>query len=189
MNYQYLNSTPQGSKLQIGSGGTCIAGYINTDADPAKSPSGFAFDLATDLMPSAHFQEIFLGHVWEHIYEDLAPALLQKLKQALQPQGILRISVPDLRKVLRGCVETLPGHPEHFGMRFNAPLFGPFLSTSNIRDVHKRAFTLESLTAELAQAGFRRIETWRAEQFPEIFAVRDWSSYETISLNLQATRP
>ena len=180
---------PQGSRLQIGSGGKDIAGYVNTDARLQSSPSGIVFDLQTDPLPENRFSSIYLCHIWEHVFEDQAPALLHKMKQALLPRGILRISVPDLRKVVRGCVETLPGHPEHFGVYFNAPLFGPFLSTSNIWDVHKRGFTLESLSAELAAAGFRRIEPWRSEQVPEIAAVRDWSSYETISLNLQAIKP
>lgn len=179
-------NAPQGSKLQIGSGGKDISGYVNTDVRLESSPAGFTFDPVADPMPSGRFSSIYLCHIWEHIYSDQAPALLRKFRQALAPGGTLRISVPDLRKILRGCVETPPGHPDHFGTNLNAPLFGPCLSTTPVWDTHKRAFTIETLTAELQAAGFTDIRRWHPSEVPAILAVRDWSSFDTISLNLVA---
>jgi predicted SAM-dependent methyltransferase len=184
-----LNQVLRGSKLQLGCGGKDLVGYTNTDGRLSQSPAGFAVDIMADDLPLGHFSEIYMSHVLEHVYPDLAPALLVKLRQALIPGGILRLAVPDLRKVLLGCVLTSPEDPEYFGPEPDYPLFGPCLSTTPDWDRHKWCFTREKLAKVLLQADFIDIQTWDAVSIPAIWQGQDYACQENISLNLMAHKP
>jgi len=164
-------------KLHIACGDKHIKGYINTDLRP-----GPAVDQVLDAheaLPSAAYSEIYACHVLEHFYAEETLDILRNWHQALRPGGILRVAVPDLRLIVANCVES-----HKFGKDPNAPLFGDFRKAAEEPDRHKQTFVKESLTKLLIAAGFKDIKEWKSNEVPEIKAVRDWSSYDTVSLNL-----
>lgn len=164
-------------KLHIACGPKNIKGYLNTDLRP-----GPAVDQVLDArepLPANTYSEIYACHVLEHFYVDETLEILKNWYQALREGGILRISVPDLRLIVSNCVES-----HTFGRDPNAPLFGDYRKNAQEPDRHKQAFVTENLTQFLVQAGFENIRPWKSVEVPEILAVKDWSSWHTISLNL-----
>ena len=176
---------PQGCALHLGAGGKAIAGYVNTDVRRDQAPSGVVVDVQKTPLPPRRFRLIYACHLLEHLYpEETVPALRRWL-QALEYGGTVRLSVPDLRLVVANCVED----PTKFGPNPDAPLFGDFRQQAPEWDRHKRCFTKEILTRLIEEAGYVNVRSWAPNQYPEIAAVKDWSSWPTISLNLEADRP
>lgn len=166
-----------GVKLHVACGPKHIEGYVNTDLRP-----GPAVDQVLDArekLPANTYSEIYASHVLEHFYPDETLDILKNWHQALQDGGILRLSVPDLRLIVANCVES-----HKFGKDPNAPLFGDFRKAAEEPDRHKQTFIKESLAQYLTKAGFKDLRFWKSADIPEIHAVKDWSSYDTISLNI-----
>jgi SAM-dependent methyltransferase len=61
--------------------------------------------------PSNFFAAIFTSHVLEHLYPSVAIQCLGECLRVLRPNGLLRIAVPDLDRMVR---EYDPAHPESF---------------------------------------------------------------------------
>ena len=170
-------SKPRGKKLHLACGPKHIEGYLNTDLRP-----GPAVDEVLDArekLPANTYSEIYACHVLEHFYADETVDVLKNWHQALKEGGVLRLAVPDLRLVLANCVES-----HSFGRDPNAPLFGDFRKAAEEPDRHKQTFVAESLARLLTRAGFSEVTPWRSTDVPEIHAVKDWSSWTTITLNL-----
>lgn len=177
---------PRGVRLHIGCGPKRLAGWLNTDAVPGVGPDGVV-DLHALALPQQHFAEIYSCHALEHCWPQDTQRILIELVAALQPGGTLRLSVPDLRLVVASCLDS-----QAFGGEDSAlsVLFGgSFSRETSDPDRHRQAFWRERLERLMAAAGLERIRPWRAEQYPEIAAARDWSSHETISLNMEGDRP
>lgn len=176
-NYTKLCERPE-RKLHLGCGPKRLHGYVNVDVSP-----GPAVDIRSDILtfplPPGRFQEIYSSHFLEHVFPEDTTPLLKRWFEALRPGGVLRLSVPDLRLILLNTVE---GHA--FGSDPNPPLFGDFRRAAKPEDRHRQTFTRENLTAALRVAGFESVRAWRSIDVPEIHGIRDWASYETISLNL-----
>ena len=164
-------------KLHIACGPKHIEGYLNTDLRP-----GPAVDKVLDArepLPVSVYSEIYACHVLEHFYVEETPDILRNWFQSLRPEGVLRLAVPDLRLVVANCVET-----HAFGKNPNGPLYGDYRKNAQEPDRHKQVFILESLTKLLTSIGFKDILPWKSTEVPEIHAVKDWSSFDSISLNL-----
>lgn len=171
-----------GTRLHVGCGPKRIKGYINTDCVPGVGE--VVVDLLDLHLPASTFGEIYGCHVLEHVWVEHTPRVLRQCFEALQPGGTLRLSVPDARL----CIEhTVKDHL--FGCDLNAPLFGDYRQAAKEPDRHKQVFVVETLTAQLQAAGFVDVQPWRSADVPEIDAVKDWSSFDVISLNLLAHRP
>jgi|SaaInlV_110m_DNA_1040235.scaffolds.fasta_scaffold00416_19 predicted SAM-dependent methyltransferase len=164
-------------KLHVACGKKRIQGYINTDLRP-----GPAVDQVLDAskpLPAASYEEIYACHVLEHFYVEETPGILANWVNALVPGGVLRVSVPDLRLIVQNCADT-----HAFGKDLNAPLFGHYKRNAAEPDRHKQAFVKETLTRLMLGAGLTEVREWASTEVPAIRAVRDWSAYTTISLNL-----
>jgi predicted SAM-dependent methyltransferase len=93
---RHLGGTPD-PKLHVGAGPIRLHGWLNTDL-----VSGDAYlDLARPL-PFADdiFAFAFGEHVIEHLPDRTAVALLVELRRVLRPDGVLRLTTPDLRKII-----------------------------------------------------------------------------------------
>lgn len=172
-----------GAKLHIGAGGKVIAGFLNTDCLAQNGSDGVVDLQNLSPLPSDTFSVVYGSHVLEHTYADETPAILHQIYRILQPGGTIRLAVPDLRLIVKNCVDS-----QAFGPDPNAPLFGDYKKSSAGYDRHWQAFWYERLVNLLASVGFINIRRWSANQYPEIKAVNDWSCYETISLNLEADK-
>ena len=83
--------------LQFGSGVTRLPGWLNSDL----LQGDIYLDLGRLLpLPSGAFKYVFSEHVIEHISERQGKQLLGELYRILQPAGVVRITTPDLKKII-----------------------------------------------------------------------------------------
>jgi predicted SAM-dependent methyltransferase len=93
---RYLKSAAE-PRLQVGAGPLGLPGWLNSDL--------ISGDIYLDLLrplplPDSTFSYVFGEHVIEHIPEAAAAALLRELHRVLRPGGVLRLTTPDLRKLI-----------------------------------------------------------------------------------------
>lgn len=91
---RYLAGT-DAPRLQIGVGPNGLPGWLDADL--------IAGDVFLDLtrplpLPDACFAYVLGEHVIEHIPDRSAERLLAELRRILRPDGVLRLTTPDLRK-------------------------------------------------------------------------------------------
>lgn len=82
-------------KLHLGCGSNSFPGWINVDIDSSSA------DQLLDLTAPLPYQDssvshIFTEHFIEHITREQAVALLKECYRVLSPQGVIRISTPNL---------------------------------------------------------------------------------------------
>lgn len=87
-------------KLQLGCGTRCFDGWLNADVSP-RSVDSIRLD-ATEPLPFADgtFAYVYSEHMIEHIDLAEAAALCREWCRVLRPGGRLRVSTPDLSKLL-----------------------------------------------------------------------------------------
>jgi predicted SAM-dependent methyltransferase len=87
-------------KLQLGSGGKRLTGWVNSDIDPRAEMIaivGWPLPFAR-----ASLQRIYMEHVLEHVPYETAVRFLVEARRVLEPGGVIRIAVPDLEELCRG---------------------------------------------------------------------------------------
>jgi predicted SAM-dependent methyltransferase len=93
---EYLASTDE-PKLHFGAGDHRLDGWLNTDLVKGDAH----LDLSRPLpLPDASFAFAFGEHVLEHLSEATGDALLRELYRVLRPGGVVRITTPDLAKLV-----------------------------------------------------------------------------------------
>ena len=84
-------------KLNIGCGNNKKAGYVNIDVEPACNPDQVLDICQTPWpFPESSVEEIVLCHVLEHVGRtpEEFKSILRELYRVLQPDGLLKITVP-----------------------------------------------------------------------------------------------
>lgn len=158
---EYLAAADE-PKLQIGAGPNPLAGWLNTDI-----VSGDVYvDLARPLpLPDASFRYAFGEHVIEHLPERTGAALCAELRRVLVPGGVLRLTTPDLRKIIalyddRNSAVSRADYARFLervtGKTYDQPcrLLNDYLRLWGHRYVYDEA----DLTQKLLAAGFSRVE-------------------------------
>jgi predicted SAM-dependent methyltransferase len=93
---RYLQSAAA-PRLQVGSGQVRLPGWLNTDI----LWGNFYLDISRRLpLPGATFLYAFGEHVIEHITERQGVELLRELYRVLRPGGVVRMTTPDLKKII-----------------------------------------------------------------------------------------
>jgi len=87
-------------KLHVGCGDLLLPGWFNTDAFPRGHD--IAYVNATGRFPfgDGTFHYVFTEHMIEHVPVDVAINMLKECHRVLIPGGKIRISTPDLKKIL-----------------------------------------------------------------------------------------
>lgn len=87
-------------KLHIGCGKNQLKGWLNTDAFEVNKSiyimnavKPFPFDTNT-------FDFVYSEHMIEHVLFDNAHLMLSEIHRVLKPNGVLRISTPDLERIM-----------------------------------------------------------------------------------------
>ncbi len=87
------------AKLHLGCGNHIIEGWANIDM--AGPDEVIKWDLSRPLpVESESVRHIYSEHFIEHISLDQATGLLGECRRVLTPGGVLRVSTPDLRKLI-----------------------------------------------------------------------------------------
>lgn len=85
-------------RLHLGSGGRIIDGWANVDITGLRT---LAWDLRTPLPLAAHqVRFVFSEHFIEHIDRDAARRLLRQVRAAMMPGAVIRLSTPDLARLV-----------------------------------------------------------------------------------------
>lgn len=153
----YLEATPE-PRLHIGAGPLRIPGWLNSDLIAAD----IYLDVARPLpLPGASFSYVFGEHLIEHLAEPAAEGLLRELHRILRPGGILRLTTPDLQKIIaiykdRNPVVSQADYARYLdegtGKTHERPaqILNDFLRLWG----HRYVYDEEDLSARLLAAGF-----------------------------------
>lgn len=138
-------------RLHLGCGSVRLAGFCNVDALPSP-----AVDVLDDIrtlrrFPDGSVQEIYTCHVLEHFAHDEVEPLLGRWRDLLQPGGKLRISVPDMDRIVQVYAKNFdhfqkPGHTPWIGLIYGGQTT-PY-------DFHKTGFNACWLRHLLERNGF-----------------------------------
>ncbi len=96
----YLEREPAPA-LNVGCGGALLDGWLNADRDPA--PGAIHLDVTRRFrLPDAAFAHVFSEHVIEHVPLAAGRHMLRECARILRPGGRIRISTPDLERLVDG---------------------------------------------------------------------------------------
>lgn len=154
---RYLDGTPE-PKLQIGTGPLSLPGWLNSDLIAAD----IYLDLTRPLpLPDRSFAYVFGEHLIEHLPERQVEPLLRELHRILRPGGVLRLTTPDLRKLLALYADENPVIDRASYARFLDAETGKRHTTAAqvLNDQlrlwgHRFIYDEEDLAARLEAAGF-----------------------------------
>jgi len=90
-------------RLQVGCGDNLFHGWINADITPKAELIIF---LERRLpFPEASLSRIYSEHVLEHVPFEVGLGFLREALRALEPGGVIRLAVPDLRELAEGYLQ------------------------------------------------------------------------------------
>jgi len=175
-------------KLHLGCGSVHIKGFINVDIT-----CGPYIDAVDDVRFLEKFENnsapvIYACHVLEHFGHEEVPRILRRWKEVLMPGGEIRISVPDIDRI----VEIYKNNWSHFQTPGNSPWIGLLYGgQGNQYDVHKTGFNFCWLKYLMEKEGYKDIEEY--PHTPHWLGIVDASLAEApfgvyLSLNVKAKK-
>lgn len=177
-------------RLHLGCGNIALEGFCNVDALDT-----IASDVMDDIrtlskFPNQSAKEIYACHVLEHFSHEEVQPLLKRWLEVLEPGGVLRISVPDIDRIVRIYHKNF----EHFHKSGHSPWVGLIYGgQSTPYDYHKTGFNACWLTYQLEQCGYQQCEEYPHE--PHFVpgtvdaSIANAPFGEYFSLNMMARRP
>jgi predicted SAM-dependent methyltransferase len=158
---RYLDATAD-PKLHVGAGPLRLPGWLNTDLVTGE----VQLDLGRRLpLPDSSFAYAFGEHVIEHLAPHTAERVLRELHRVLRPGGVLRLTTPDLRKIIAIYEDRNPVVAQREYGRFLAGLTGRRYERGCqiLNDYlrlwgHRYVFDEDDLSARLLEAGFEKVQ-------------------------------
>jgi predicted SAM-dependent methyltransferase len=158
---RYLAESPE-PKLHFGAGPVVLDGWLNSDLIGGDVHLNLERPLP---LPAASFAYAFGEHVVEHIAEKAVDPLLRELNRVLRPGGVLRLTTPDLRKLIALYEDRNPETTFERYAAWLAPQIGkdttqPAQVLNDLMRLwgHRHIFDEPELTARLKAAGFATVE-------------------------------
>jgi SAM-dependent methyltransferase len=114
--------------------------------------------------PSDFFAAAFTSHVLEHLYPSIAVQCLRECLRVLRPNGVLRIAVPDLDRMVQ---EYDPANPESFLQEVFQ--YGVGVDKNS----HRWHYNYNNLRSHLLSVGFSRVTRckFRIGRCPEVESI------------------
>lgn len=147
------------TRLNLGSGGKGIPGFINCDLFPQPGVDEI-FSMEEIPYIDKSVDEISSEHALEHLPRPLAEKAIREFARVLKPGGKLNLKVPDLEDCCRKFLEN-PHLQESWYMH---TLYGiqdyrdtptaPFKDKVNYGQIHYTGFTESRMRRLLTEAGF-----------------------------------
>ena len=159
-------------KLHVGAGRMSLPGWINVDNQPLPG-----IDEVMDVTREFPFHDvafIFAEHFIEHLTYDDALRFLARCRSAMRPEGVLRLTTPNLDWVWMTHY--------HFGSwsDASAPVFDCFNLNKAFRGWgHQFLYNAPAVEATLREAGFGTIErsAYGASAHPELRGLEKHETY------------
>ena len=155
------------SKLHLACGKNIIDGWANIDLEGNKNV--IAWDLTQPLPVASNSVEfIYSEHFIEHISRDQAKRLLTECYRALRPGGVLRISTPDLRKLIDEYLAGSVNEWADLGWQPATPC--QMLNEGMRLWGHQFVYDADELRRIFAECGWHHIAfaPWRTSVHPEL---------------------
>jgi SAM-dependent methyltransferase len=165
-----LREVTAGLRLNLGGGDTHIDGFVNVDRK-SNSTDAAEYECYPLRYADGTVDEVRASHVLEHFPHAQTADVLADWVRVLKPGGVLRLAVPDFRKIAGAYLEGrgLPTQGYIMGGQVDA------------EDYHKAIFDEVGLREALRNVGLRNIRHWQSE-------IDDCAALP-ISLNLQGEKP
>jgi SAM-dependent methyltransferase len=149
-----------GLRLNLGCGAFPLEGWQNIDALPGCTDVAHTYDVRQGLRElDGTVDEVYCGHLLEHLTPEEAQALLAECARVLRPGGRLGVVVPDTRAIMQAYLSRR-------GVRCEMPQ-GVFWNLDALDDVcaiflfstyqdspHRWAYDQVTLGLVLLRAGF-----------------------------------
>lgn len=154
-------TNPEGARcLHLGCGNVRLPDFCNVDI--LMTP---AVDVISDISKLDNFKDesielIYACHVLEHFSHDEAVAVLQRWFEVLKPGGELRVSVPDIDRIVKIYTDNW----QHFQTPGNSPWIGLLYGgQGDPYDFHKTGFNFCWMKHLLEKVGFAQISEYPHE--------------------------
>lgn len=176
------------TRLNLGCGRhKILGGWVHVDSDPAVDPDVVA-DVRDLPYPDGSVEEVFAGHVLEHLDWDEGQAALAEWRRVLRPGGKLGVVVPDFREIaLRYLANdgTVVEWPE--GVRRSARdlhlINRMWIFSYDQESPHRWCYDLKLLREALETAGFTVAAEIDRENDPRLGTGQWWQC------GLEAVKP
>jgi len=175
-------------KLHLGCGKRFIPGFIHIDV--VEFPH---IDIINSVDRLPMFQDntcdlIYSCHVLEHFHKKIVINVLKEWLRVLKPNGILRISVPDMENLFEVYRKTGDLSLIH------GPIFG---RCDYLYNFHYCGFDFKTLKNTLELAGAINVQryNWKStehaniDDYSQAYIPQDKDNGILISLNVEATKP
>ena len=149
------------AKLQLGSAGNVMEGWLNTGLRPRSEDIVFLDVTEPFPFDDSAFDYVLSEHLIEHLPFNDGMFMLSECLRVLKPEGRIRLSTPDLAKVA-GLVskgnEKSASYVKWIASNFpgDVPRMSPAMVTNNLfyNWGHRFLYDLAALKAALEEAGF-----------------------------------
>ena len=154
-----LSSAPQAvTRLNVGCGNWPLVGWTNLDTDPAVGPDVVA-SVPPVPYPDDTLDEIYAGHILEHLDPATAAVFLSECWRCLHPGGRLGVVVPDTREILTRYLAGTGDRVEYPGGRFWSiddleSVCALFLYSTVQPSRHQWSYDATTLRQRIETAGF-----------------------------------
>ena len=165
-----LREVTAGVRLNLGGGDTHIDGFVNVDRK-SNSTDAAEYECYPLRYADGTVDEVRASHVLEHFPHAQTADVLADWVRVLKPGGVLRLAVPDFRKIAGAYLEGR-------GLPTQGYIMGGQVDDE---DYHKAIFDEVGLREALRNVGLRNIRHWQSE-------IDDCAALP-ISLNLQGEKP
>lgn len=175
--FDVLQNKP-GLRLHLGCGSDIKPGWVNIDsfalpvltAEAKQNGNTLAiqYDLRQPMpiLPES-CQYIYSSHFFEHLYGEDGYRLMQDCYRFLEPDGIFRVALPDLKASFKAYVEKDEKYFDLLRQTLLHSIVPPYSNDATLvdfinfavyqHDEHKCIYDVENLTKLLTQIGFRSV--------------------------------
>lgn len=155
-----------GTKLHLGSGNIRLEGWVNIDIESEQA------DVKLDLREQLPFADgsadfIFAEHFIEHVTREDGVSLLRECARVLRPEGVLRLSTPNLKWLVAMYVME---NVDEWDVLWRPDTPCQLLNQGMRSWGHEFVYDKRELFSVLAEAGFATVREvpWRDSSVPEL---------------------
>jgi len=148
-------------KIQFGCGANRLEGWENFEAE---------VDITKPLpQKESEVDFIFIEHLLEHITQKDAYNFLKECHRVLKLDGVIRIVIPDLRKIYEGCNQDYLNFISVFFPAGTKMKLQDAIEAIIFKHNHQSYWNSELLVTVLSIIGFKcSIERYRESRMPEL---------------------